>query len=302
MPVFLIIGFGYAAVWSRAFSAEGTDGLMWFAQGFAIPCMLFRSVSQMDIGSGFDFEMLASFYAGSIAAFLLGLLGTRFLFGRPWVDCVVIGFAALFSNTVLLGLAVVGRAYGSASLEASFAIVAFHAPFCYLMGITAMEFVRNRSASIAATARSAFVSIAKNPIMIGIFLGFAFNLLGVSLPVLFAEALDMVGQAAIPAALFALGGVLVRYKPEGELKVIAWICFLGLAVHPLLTWALSARSFDLEQDLVRSAVVTAAMAPGINTYIFANMYGRAKRVVASSILLGTAASIATVPGWILLTG
>lgn len=302
VPVFLIIGFGYAVVWRKLLSASQTDGLMSFAQGLAIPCMLFRAVSQMDLASGFDILMLVSFYTGSLAVFVLGILGARLLFGRPWEDSVVIGFACLFSNSVLLGVSIVGRAFGEAALEGCFVIVAFHAPFCYILGISTMEFVRNRSANLLRTSQTAAATIFKNPIMLGIFFGIAFNLLEIKLPSSVADSLDMLARAALPAALFALGGILVRYKPEGEFKIIAWIGLLGLIVHPAIAWGLSHVAFELNASLVQSAVITAAMAPGINAYIFSNLYGRAKRVVASSVLLGTAFSIATGSAWIAIVG
>ena len=107
-------------------------------------------------------------------------------------------------------------------------------------------------------------------------------------------------MTALPAALFALGGILVRYRPEGDIKVIAMVCVLSLLVHPSVTWLLADRTFRLDRDLIRSSVITAAMAPGINAYIFANMYERAKRVAASSVLVGTALSIITVSAWLLV--
>ena len=302
VPVFLIIGFGYAVVWRRLLSAGQTDGLMSFAQGIAIPCLLFRAVSQMDLESGFNILMLVSFYTGCLFVFVVGILGARFLFGRPWEDSVVIGFACLFSNSVLLGLAIVSRAFDEAALESCVVIVSFHAPFCYLLGISTMEIVRNRNANLLRTSLTTAGTIIKNPIMIGIFLGMAFNLLDIVIPSLAAEALDMLARAALPAALFALGGVLVQYKPEGEFRVIAWIGLLGLVVHPAVTWSLSNVFFELDASLVQGAVITAAMAPGVNAYIFSNMYGRAKRVVASSVLLGTAFSIATGSAWIAIVG
>ena len=302
VPVFLIIGLGYAVVWRKLLSAEQTDGLMSFAQGIAIPCLLFRAVSQMDLGSGFNILMLVSFYGSCLVVFFVGILGARFLFGRPWEDSVVIGFACLFSNSVLLGLAIIGRAFDEAALESCVVIVAFHAPFCYLLGISTMEIVRSRSANLLRTSRTTATTIFKNPIMLGIFLGMAFNLLDIALPSLVADALDMLARSALPAALFALGGVLVRYRPEGEFRVIAWIGVLGLIVHPAVTWILSHIVFELDASLVQGAVITAAMAPGVNAYIFSNLYGRAKRVVASSVLLGTAFSIATGSAWIAIVG
>jgi predicted permease len=42
------------------------------------------------------------------------------------------------------------------------------------------------------------------------------------------------------------------------------------------------------------------MAPGVNAYLFANMYGAARRVAASAVLIGTAATVLTASGWLLL--
>jgi malonate transporter len=49
---------------------------------------------------------------------------------------------------------------------------------------------------------------------------------------------------------------------------------------------------------MRSAVVTASMAPGVNAYLFASLYGVAKRVAASAVLVATALSILTIWFWL----
>ena len=113
------------------------------------------------------------------------------------------------------------------------------------------------------------------------------------------DAIDMMVQAALPAALFGLGGVLVRYRPEGDLKTIAMVCCISLVVHPTISWT-AATTFALDRDSFRSVVLTAAMAPGANTYIFANMYGAARRVAASSVLFSTVASVVTIWLWLLV--
>ena len=68
-------------------------------------------------------------------------------------------------------------------------------------------------------------------------------------------------------------------------------------VHPAIVWMMGS-SFGLPQDLFRSGVLTAAMAPGFNAYIFANMYGRARRVAASSVLVATMGSVLTAWLWL----
>ena len=297
LPVFLVVGFGYVAVWRGLFSEAGVDSLMAFTQNFAIPCLLFRAISGLDLGQAFDPRLLVPFYVGALTCFAAGLLGARWLFGRPWQDSVAIGFCCLFSNTVLLGLPITEQAYGPDALAANFAIISLHAPICYGVGLTAMEIVRSGGGGVAAAGRAILRATFRNALVIGILLGFAVNLSGVALPGVVTDAVDMMVRAALPAALFALGGVLYRYRPEGDAATIAFVCAIALVLHPAIVFGLG-RLTGLSVDGLRSAVLTAAMAPGVNTYIFANLYGVARRVAASAVLVATAGSVVTVWVWL----
>ncbi|MGY6696401.1 MAG: AEC family transporter [Roseinatronobacter sp.] len=297
LPVFLVIGFGYVARWRNLITDAQVDGVVWFTQTFAIPCLLFVAIARLDLSQNFDWRLLISFYTGALAGFALGFGGARLLFRRDWEDCVAIGFVALFSNSVLLGLPITERAYGADALASNFAIIAVHSPFCYAVGITAMELVRNRGGRLRDTAGRVLVAMFRNALVIGIALGFIVNLTALPVPGVVNQALDMMVRAALPAALFGLGGVLYLYRPEGDLRTICYVVLLSLIIHPAITYGL-ARAFGLGTEALRSAVVTAAMAPGVNAYVFANLYGRARRVAASSVLIGTLAVIVT--GWVWL--
>ncbi|MEO1138213.1 MAG: AEC family transporter [Pseudomonadota bacterium] len=297
LPVFLVIGFGYLAVWKGWFSQAGVDGLMKFTQNFAIPCLLFVAIARLDLGQTFDWRLLVSFYTGAMSGFLLGLFGARLIFGRPWEDAVVVGFCCLFSNSVLLGLPLTERAYGADALEANYAIIALHSPFCYGIGITVMEVVRARGQAGPALATRVLKAMFSNALIVGIALGFFVNFTGISLPQTVNDGLDLMVRAALPAALFGLGGVLVSYRPEGDLRLVMYICLVALVLHPVITRGLGL-ALSLPVEATRSAVLTAAMAPGINSYIFASMYGRAMRVAATAVLVATAVSILSVWIWL----
>lgn len=301
LPVFLLIGFGYGVVRQGWFSDAGVDGLMKFTQKFAVPCLLFSAMSTLDLAAVFQWRLLLSFYTGALSGFALGLLGARYIFGRSWTDAVAIGFCCLFSNSVLLGLPIAERAYGEASLASNFAIIAIHSPICYLTGITAMEIARSTGKSIGSTLGTILKAMFSNALIIGIILGVAVNLTGLPLPGPFTEALGMMVRAAIPVALFGLGGVLVRYRPEGDLRTIAFVIVVSLVVHPAITFGLGT-GLGLSQEGLRAAVLTAAMAPGVNAYVFADMYGSARRVAASSVLGATAATVLTAWVWLAVLG
>ncbi len=301
LPVFIVIGFGYVAVWRGLFPESGVDGLMKFTQQFAIPCLLFSAIANLDLSASLDLGLLISFYVGAASGFFLGLAGARFLFNRPWEDCVAIGFCCLFSNSVLLGLAINERAYGPEALAGAYAIIAFHSPFCYGLGITAMEIARNRGQSPLVMVRGIARAMFRNALVLAILAGFAVNLLNIGLPQVLNDGLDLVIRAALPTALFALGGVLVQYRPEGDARVIAMICGIALVVHPAITWSLGT-ALSVPATTFKPGVLTAAMAPGVNAYIFANMYGCAKRVAASSVLVATGVSIVTAWMWLVVLG
>ena len=300
LPVFLIIGFGYVAAKAGLFGESAVDGLMRFAQSFALPCLLFKSVAALDLLQTFDPALFISFYTGALSGFALGFCGARWLFGRPLTDSVAIGFAAMFSNSLLLGLPITERAYGVEALAGNIAIISIHSLTLYTIGITAMELARiqGNGQPALAVAQRVLRAIFTQPLVLGIVAGFVVNLSGLPLPSAFTAALDMITRAAIPTALFGLGGVLLRYRPEGDLRAIAMVCVLSLLVHPAITYALGHYALGLTTAQLRSAVMTAAMAPGVNAYLFAHMYGVARRVAASAVLIATAASIGTVWLWL----
>jgi malonate transporter len=265
---------------------------MKFTLNFAIPCLLFCAISSLDLGHTFQLNLLGSFSFGAITGFLLGLLGARLLFKRNWDKSVAVGFCCLFSNSVLLGLPITERAYGLDLLSGNFAIIAVHAPIAYFIGITVMELIRNQGTRGPKLIQKILGSMFKNALVVALALGFGVNLLGILLPSVITDGIDLFAQAALPVALFGLGGVLVRYRPAGDLRLIIYICTISLQVHPSLVW-ITGRYFNLSKTDFQSAILTATMAPGINTYIFANMYGSARRVAASAVLIGTALTIFT---------
>ncbi len=296
-PVFLIIGFGYCTVWARLFSIDTIDGLMKFTQNFAIPVLLFNAIAKVDLVNVFNITLFLSFYIGATVGFLIGLFGSHYLFNRTLEDSVAIGFCCLFSNTVMLGLPITERAYGEDALQHNFAIVAIHAPFCYFLGITVMEFIKSTEKSVSIKTVIILKAMFSNALVVGIIVGFLVNAFGINLARPLQASIDMITAVALPAALFGMGGVLYQYRPEGDLGPIAMICTVSLLIHPVIVW-ITGLNLDLNEVQLRSAVITAAMAPGINTYVFANMYGKAKRVASTGLLLSTALSIGTVWIWL----
>ena len=301
LPVFLVIGFGWVATARGLISDSAVDGVMRFAQSFALPVLLFKNVAVLDLSVAYQPGLMLSFYIGAFSGFAFGFAGARWVFRRPLTDCVAIAFACTFSNSLLLGVPITERAYGSAALAGNFAIISVHAPLIYSAGIIAMEWARSHEAGgkrWTGVVVQVLRAVVTQPLVVGIACGFTVNLSGVAQPGFFAAAVEMVARAGLPAALFGLGGVLWRYKPEGDKGAIAMVVFASLILHPVIAYGLGRFGFGLGVDALRSVTVTAAMAPGVNAYMFAHMYGVGKRVTASAVLMATGLSILTTWGWL----
>lgn len=295
-PVFLLVLFGYLAVRRALFDSATIDALMRYAIKFAIPCLLFRAVSTIDLGAAYDARAMAAFYAAAFVCFALtGVLASR-LFGRRPGEAVAVGFTALFSNLVLLGLPIVRMTFGEQAMPAAYAIVSLHAPFCYLVGIVAMELLRADGRSLPDTAVVVVRTMLGNSLMIGLGLGFVVNLGGVPVPGMLGTALDLVASSALPIALVGLGGTLTRYAlPEKKLET-GTVAAVSLVLHPALAFGLCTL-LGVESGTRNVTVLMASMAPGVNAYLFAAMYDRAQGSAAATVLLSTVLAVGSVSAW-----
>lgn len=298
-PVFLVIAAGYLAVRGGIASAEAIDQLMRFAVQFAIPCLLFLATSTIDLDVAFSWQMLLAYYLSAIGCFVVAFFIVRKFFKRRPGEAVGVAFAAMFSNLVMLGLPISERAWGVDSLAPNYALVAVNAPICYLLGITAMEYLRADGRGVSATTAIVLKAMFRNSLMIGIGLGFIVNLAGIGLPGVLMAAIDLLAQAALPIALFALGGVLVRYKLADSLGEAGLIVVLSLIVQPGLTLLLGWQ-LQLPEATTKSIVLMSAVAPGLNAYLFASMYNRGTEAAASAVLLSTMLAGFTVSAWLLI--
>jgi predicted permease len=297
LPVFLIVGSGYGAVRLFGFSEAVIDGVMTYAIRFAVPVLLFRAVYALDLGQAFDWRLLLAFYGGAFVAYATAILLARRVWRRRPGEAAAIGFCALFSNTLMLGLAVLERSYGAPSLPYGFMILALHSPTVYFVGIVVMEFARRDGAGPVETLRRATRAMLGNNLMVGIGIGFAFNLAGLTLPEPLLAAVDQIAASALPASLFAMGGALTRYSLRADIGIAAMVASLSLLAHPAIA-ALIATGLALPTDMARAAVVLAAMPTGMNGYLFAAMYNRAMGAAASAVLLATTLSVFSIGFWL----
>ena len=297
VPVFVLVIVGYAFVKVGLVTDSVIDGLMRFAVLIAIPCLLFRATYSLDLNAAFEWRSLVAYYAGAIGCFVIAIVIFRFGFKKRPGESIGIAFAALFSNLVMLGVPISERAWGLEFMTPNFALIAVNAPICYLIGITVMEFTRADGRNGRDTAIVVVKAMFKNSLMIGIGLGLMVNISALQLPEPVYASIELLARSAIPVALFGLGGVLTRYSSKEASREASVVTALALIIHPVISlWV--CWWFELTEDVIRSIVLMAAMAPGLNAYLFATLYKRGEAIAASTVIMATTLSVLTLSLWL----
>ncbi|WP_375449874.1 AEC family transporter [uncultured Devosia sp.] len=301
-PIFALMAFGFGAVRFKLFPADGIRSLIAFVNNFATPCLLFHSILTSDFRSAFNLSIIGPFYLGAVICFAIGIVIAIKGFGNTPGEGVSVGFSGTFTNTVLVGLPIMQRAYGLESLPVTLSIIGLHGAILLTVGMVTMELVRRDGQPLGKTLLVAARRVLSNPLIWGIGGGFIAALLGVTLIEPAEAFLVMMSQAVVPAALFGIGGALNEYKLSDNWKQALVASLIKLILHPILAYILMIWVLRVPMEIARYGILLSAMPAGVNVYVFATYYKRGESVAANTILIATIASAVTISGWLLILG
>lgn len=297
LPLFALVLLGYAAMRLRVLSEAGLSGLNRFVYYFALPVMLFFIFARAPVGELFDWRLIAAYSGGSVTIFFLTLLVGMALFrGRTLAERTVVAGGASFANIAYLGVPLVLGALGpAAGPPAGLILLADNLIVITLI----MGFLEAASAPSFRPVRLALNVLAgfgRNPFMLGMILGVLWGLLGLPLPAPVDRFGTLLGGAAGPCALFALGGSLYgRPIAEGRAEVaLASLC--KLVLHPALAAVLAFLVLGLPTDLAILVTVIASLPTGANIFVLAAQYDAAVARASTIVLLTTGLAVLTVSG------
>jgi predicted permease len=302
-PIFGIMVLGFLVRRLNILNEQAVRGLVLFVFGFAIPSLLFRSLAQVALPEVIEWGFMLAFYVGSFVSYAVGMAGGRFIFHRPTDHQAIFGMSAAFSNTVFLGIPITLMAFGPDAALPIFLIITFHSATFMPLTVGIIQGSRGTGVSAGAHARSIAVELLKNPIIMGLLLGLFVNLAGWQLPGPVDRITEMLGAAAVPCALFAMGGSLAGYPIMGDAGPAVFLSVTRLVLHPLVAWIVAVPILGLSGLWVSVPVTMAAMPAGVNVYLFGARYDAAAGVAARTVFLSTLLGLGTISVLlVLLTG
>ena len=299
-PIFGVAALGFVAARLRLLSAAGVQGLVLFVFNFAIPVLLFRTLATIALPEHVEWGFLAAFYTGSATIYALGLAAGRFVFHRPLDQAAIFGMSGAFCNTVLFGIPVILTAFGPEATLPLFLIISFHAATLMPLTVGIIQGHRGLGVPAGEQARAVAKAILANPIVIGLALGLAANVSGLTMPEPIDRATALLGDAAVPCSLFAMGASLSEFRFAGEARPALALAALKLVAHPLIVWTVGSLVLGVSGIWLAVAVTMAAMPSGVNAYLFGARYDAAPGVAAATVLITSVLSAATLSALLLV--
>ena len=292
LPFFVLIGLGYGAARRGFFTEQATAALTKFVFYFALSAMLFRFAARLDLAAVYDLDLVLAYLVGTAAVYLVGLIGA-FVRRRGLEEAAIEGQCAAIGNVGFLGVPMLVLIFGEAAigpvmLALAVDLIVFSSLIVIL--ITARRDGRLRLATLGAVAKG----LVANPMIVSIAAGLGWAATGWHLPGPADATLELLGAAATPGALFAIGASLAARSAE-RVGAAVWLSLLKLVGHPGAVALSALMLFPVEPYTAGVLIAAAALPVAGNVYILAAHYGVAPQRASSAILISTVAAMVTLP-------
>ncbi len=293
LPLFGLMAVGYGAVRVGLIEERGVKGLVLFAFNFSIPSLLLRSLAGMEFPDEMEWGFLIAFYGASFLTYAAGLAIGKFVYHRTLAEQAIFAMGGAFSNLVLMGIPITLTALGPEAALPMFLIIGVHSATFMPITVALVQAGGVNEDGGSLRLGVVFGDVLRNPIVLGILAGALLNVSGFGIWTPADRVLELLGSAAVPCALFAMGASLAGYPFGGDLAPALALTVLKLVVHPALVWLVAVPVLGLEGLWVSVAIVMAAMPSAVNVYLFGARYEAAPGVAARTVLLTSVGSAVT---------
>ncbi len=302
-PVVLLVIVGYAAGrlrWIRAESSKDLSNLVFLV---LTPALMFRTMGKVDVRQ-LEALPLLTYFAAVLLLFALMLLWQGF--NRR---AAVLALATTFSNTVMIGIALVSLAYGEAGLVILLSLISLHALVLLTAGTVILELAVAREASAGGqgaramlrTVLGAIRNAVIHPVPLPIIAGLLYAQTGWAIPEVVDKPLQWLGNAFGPLALLLVGVTLAGTTVGPHLRGALGLTLVKNLLMPALVAGLGLL-MGLSSLALVVMVVTAALPMGANVFLFSQRYAVAEELVTASITVSNAVALLSVPLAMALVG
>jgi predicted permease len=295
LPVVLLIMIGFVAGKAKLVRGESVRDLSNLVFLVLTQALLFRTMSSVRIEQ-LDFKPVAQYFLVAGALFVTML----WLYGRN-SRASVLALASIFSNTLMIGVPLIGLAYGQEGQVLLFTLISLHALVLLSAATLVLELqVASEHAALSGERRAVWRKVASavrnaiiHPVPLPILVGLVYAQTGSGLHPVVDRPLALLGSAFGPIAL-VLVGITLSQTPIGKQFMSALkLSLVKTVLHPALMlavgWLLGLRGLHLAV-----MTVAAALPIGANVFLFSQRYRKEEDAVTAGVAVSTAMAVVSV--------
>lgn len=291
VPFFALIGLGYIAGRTRFFTEEATAYLTKFIFYFALSAMLFKFSANLSLSEVFNPNLIAGYLAGTVTVYMIATIVAVFR-GLPIDTAAIEAQCAAIGNVGFLGIPMLIMLFGPEAVGPNMMVLAVDLIVFSSLIVILITGSRDGRMSFRIL-RTIGLGLLKNPMIVSIAVGLSWSVLELPIPDPMQDFVDILGAAATPGALFAIGASLATKSAE-RLQIAVWLTFCKLILHPAGVAVGVLILFPIDPFSAAIVISAAALPVAGNVYMLAQHYGVAPQRVSAAILISTAVSIVTV--------
>lgn len=274
-PVFLLAAVGFG--WVKLGFEYRMQFVTRLSMTLAVPCLIFVSLMQTEI----EARALATLSLAALAAYAGVGLVTAALVWLRGLDVRTFLNPLVFGNTGNLGLPLALFAFGETGLGYAVVVFAVMAILSFTVGVW----------FVAGGGNPA--KVLREPLVGATLLGALFLWQGWQTPAFLTNALDLIGQMAIPMMLITLGVAVARLRPS-HLARATGLSLVKLAICTAVPVAVGLW-FGLSGVALAVLIVQVATPVAVTSYLLAEKYGADSDAVAGLVVASTLLSVLYLP-------
>ncbi|MEV6007458.1 AEC family transporter [Streptomyces sp. NPDC051976] len=288
LPIWVVTALGWIAGRYRVLGDEAQTVLGRFAFTFAMPSLLFLTMSRSHIGA-LATAGVGVFALSLVAVFAAGLALARWVFRHRQADQSIAAMCGSYVNSANLGIPVAVHVLHDTTFIISAALfqMLFITPL--ILVLIDLDTHRGPGARWGRMLQLPF----RNPVIAASAASLAVAAAGWHLPAEATSPLQLLGGAAVPSALFALGISLnTRTRPSPAARTERRLLVaLKIAAQPLLAYLLARYAFSLHGHALFAVVLCSGLPTAQNAFIFASEYRLDTELPRDTVLLTTLLSM-----------
>ncbi|WP_169728407.1 AEC family transporter [Geminicoccus roseus] len=298
VPVYALVLLGRVLAGFRVVVDQQVQGISRFVFDVAIPVMLAREMLTVDLPAQIEWRLIFVYFGCAFVIFGLAAFSARRLFDAREAKPAIFGITSSFGNVLVLSVPITLGIYGEAAAVPLFLLIAFHSATLFTLTTVVAELGIGASGELRKLPKVVVMNLITNPILVGLAVGVLLRYSPIPIPAAVDRTAVLLGQSAMPMALFALGANLARFKLGSLWREAFVLCLFKNVAFPLLVFVVTTWVVPLDPIGRAVAIVTSAMPAGINAYLFSVRYNSAVGETSATIVAST---IVTFPilAWLL---